>query len=294
MSREPHPPGTSKHWHTDATTHCVVARMPEGSRRLRLEQMHPDMLIARSQAVRSASPPLSRAARPVCLPWNDSRSGEFGVVSLVAREVHRINVVGRVAEILNMGAGRRSPVEDGLHGAGGRFWVDRIDVAECTITHPRVRACVLGTIEDMPQMGAEAYDIALSVFVLEHVDDVRSALSEAARVLRPGGLLVLVVPNPETPEFLFARFSPLWVHRIFQPEGFRTPYAYPSARALASDILRAGFVIEGATCAPVIKAYVQRVLPWLAPLAGLYDRLVVSVGASRLCGAYLIVARKAS
>jgi SAM-dependent methyltransferase len=40
-----------------------------------------------------------------------------------------------------------------------------------------------------------AFDVAVCEQVLEHVDDPRAALGEIARVLRPGGLLVLGVPT---------------------------------------------------------------------------------------------------
>ena len=42
---------------------------------------------------------------------------------------------------------------------------------------------------------AEAFDLVLSHEVLEHVQDDRQAVCEMARVLRPGGRLVVFVPN---------------------------------------------------------------------------------------------------
>jgi SAM-dependent methyltransferase len=45
---------------------------------------------------------------------------------------------------------------------------------------------------------AAALDLVLCLDVLEHVDDVDRALSELARVLRPGGALVATVPFDET------------------------------------------------------------------------------------------------
>ncbi|MGI9498804.1 MAG: class I SAM-dependent methyltransferase [Geminicoccaceae bacterium] len=41
----------------------------------------------------------------------------------------------------------------------------------------------------------EAFDMILSVFVLEHVDNVESLLQLIARSLRPGGRVVHIVPN---------------------------------------------------------------------------------------------------
>lgn len=41
----------------------------------------------------------------------------------------------------------------------------------------------------------EAYDMILSVFVLEHVDDISSACERLARAMKPGGRAVHIVPN---------------------------------------------------------------------------------------------------
>jgi len=48
--------------------------------------------------------------------------------------------------------------------------------------------------ESLPYASA-SFDLILSHEVLEHVDDDRAATSEILRVLRPGGRLVLFVPN---------------------------------------------------------------------------------------------------
>ncbi|MHB1487049.1 MAG: class I SAM-dependent methyltransferase [Acidimicrobiales bacterium] len=50
-------------------------------------------------------------------------------------------------------------------------------------------------------------DGAVIIEVLEHIDDTSAALSEVARVVRPGGRLVLAVPTGYT-ERLFGRLHP--------------------------------------------------------------------------------------
>jgi SAM-dependent methyltransferase len=50
------------------------------------------------------------------------------------------------------------------------------------------------TAEHLPFPGL-SYDLILSHEVLEHVADDRRALEEIARVLRPGGRVILFVPN---------------------------------------------------------------------------------------------------
>lgn len=52
---------------------------------------------------------------------------------------------------------------------------------------------VRASAERVPLRGG-AFDLALALDVLEHLDDDASALAEAARVLRPGGRIVITAP----------------------------------------------------------------------------------------------------
>ncbi len=53
---------------------------------------------------------------------------------------------------------------------------------------------VQGSVLDLP-FRRGVFDIVLSSEVIEHTPDPRAAIHEMARVLRPGGTLVLTVPN---------------------------------------------------------------------------------------------------
>lgn len=58
-------------------------------------------------------------------------------------------------------------------------------------------AYVAGVAEHLP-FADDGFDAVLCMEVLEHVDDVGAAISEAARVLRPGGVFVYSGPNRTT------------------------------------------------------------------------------------------------
>lgn len=57
----------------------------------------------------------------------------------------------------------------------------------------------VGLLEEAAYPNA-AFDVVTLWDVLEHVADVRATLQEAARILKPGGLLVFSVPNPASME----------------------------------------------------------------------------------------------
>lgn len=59
---------------------------------------------------------------------------------------------------------------------------------------PLSKPTVVGTAQALPFPDAR-FDAVVSTQVLEHLEDPRGALGEAARVLAPGGTLVLTVPG---------------------------------------------------------------------------------------------------
>jgi ubiquinone/menaquinone biosynthesis C-methylase UbiE len=52
--------------------------------------------------------------------------------------------------------------------------------------------------DGLPQAADASADVVLSIVVLPFVPDVAGYLAECARVLRPGGTLVVAIPNPHS------------------------------------------------------------------------------------------------
>lgn len=71
-------------------------------------------------------------------------------------------------------------------------------------------------------------DVVLMLEMIYYVADQAAAFAECRRVLRPGGALMVCVPNPERPDF--------------NPSPFST--SYPNARELARLFQDNGFTIE--------------------------------------------------
>jgi len=54
---------------------------------------------------------------------------------------------------------------------------------------------LVGDIQNLAMISSESYDSVVCLEVLEHVPEPAAALAEIARILRPGGILVLSVPH---------------------------------------------------------------------------------------------------
>ena len=122
-----------------------------------------------------------------------------------------------------------------------------------TARFSKASACLL-------PFAAESLDAVLSVDVLEHIADHTAALREAARILTPGGVLVLVVPAHEwlrtsRDAYLghLRRYARRDLERLIQATGLRiqrsTFFAIPSAFGLLG--LRA---LEGISAIPPNRA----------------------------------------
>jgi SAM-dependent methyltransferase len=194
--------------------------------------------------------------------------------------------------LLNAGAGTSAIIEDALVERGARFREDRVDLVDAALDRPFVRRTFRCSVEQMTPVPAGEYDLAFSNYLLEHVPDLRATAREMHRVLRPGGAYVISVPNPTAPEFLFARFTPLWLHRVLlgRPVGEKY-YSYRSLGHLRGIFLAAGFVPEIAWHYSSIEDYVERFAA-LRVLGRAYDRALAGLGWPVIMGNACLVFRK--
>jgi SAM-dependent methyltransferase len=91
-----------------------------------------------------------------------------------------------------------------------------IDIDEHQLA--RNTACdetILGDLETY-DLVPDAYDAIVCWYVFEHLNYPDHALVRFARAIKPGGVIVLAVPNLMTPKGLITKYSPHWFHVAFR------------------------------------------------------------------------------
>lgn len=131
-----------------------------------------------------------RARRAELAEWLDRR-GLAHTFSLATWRLHRTTapLLARYARgrLLDAGSGR-APHLEALRGRGVRVvTLDAEDRSGATD--------LVADLQAMPQVASACFDTVLCTQVLEHVPRPWDALAEIARVLAPGGHLILSVPH---------------------------------------------------------------------------------------------------
>ena len=155
---------------------------------------------------------------------NEQRSRAF--ISLVENEIGRDLKGLRTLEIgAGNGLGVAMARKAGAEGWGLEPGTDEYDgsleVARDILQHcgEPAEAVVDGVGENIPFADAH-FDVVMSTNVLEHVDDPQRVIDESLRVLKPGGHLVIIVPNYGSwweghYGVLWLPHMPLWMARIY-------------------------------------------------------------------------------
>jgi ubiquinone/menaquinone biosynthesis C-methylase UbiE len=121
-------------------------------------------------------------------------------------EVDLIERYGRGADVLEAGCGTGLILE-----RVSRFADEAVgfDLSAGMLAHARARSLnvVQATVTDIP-FPDERFDVVYSVKVLPHVEPIREALAELARVTRRGGYLLLEFYNTLSLRYLVKRLKP--------------------------------------------------------------------------------------
>jgi SAM-dependent methyltransferase len=176
--------------------------------------------MAASMALNSRIKKFAERILPQCiLVWLDP------VQNLIESEIRQVSDRMKDGQIvLDAGAGEsrhRVHFDRGLYvaldaGYGDKDWdYSKLDIC--------------GDLENIPLLN-DSVDCVLCMVVLEHTRNPRKVLLEFARVLKPGGMLVMVVPflweEHQAPHDYF-RFTRYGVQLLFESSPFRVDLARP-------------------------------------------------------------------
>lgn len=160
-------------------------------------------------------------------------------------------------------------------------------------------ARVANILEDLP-FAAEEVDGIVSRSVLEHLTDLDAFLAASARVLKPGGWFVHLLPGRFAPFAIINRALPARVSRrvlyFFHPKaagicGFPAFYDNCYHAALAGHLQAHGFEIEDCRVSYFQSRYFNFLFPVFVCSAA-YELLARAAGAPNLAAYLLVVARK--
>ena len=90
-----------------------------------------------------------------------------------------------------------------------------IDFKAPPLDHPKLRTMTMTLATELPLEG-DSFDVVTLLAVLEHLSHPREMLEEIARVLRPGGQLVMTVPSKAAKPVL--EFLAYRVHLVSEAE----------------------------------------------------------------------------
>jgi ubiquinone/menaquinone biosynthesis C-methylase UbiE len=154
--------------------------------------------------------------------------------------------------VVDIGGGRALRYAD--HLRPGEATVIAVDVSaeELKLNHQVAETRVADVVDGLPFADGEV-DVLTSSSVLEHLPDIGRFLDEAARVLRPGGAMVHILPCRYATFAILNRMLPhrvkSWVLAHAYPEtigvcGFRAYYDRCYHKALVRACRERGFRVE--------------------------------------------------
>jgi SAM-dependent methyltransferase len=111
---------------------------------------------------------------------------------------------------------------------------------EALSKHERLDDAIVGDVETYP-LPSDEFHVILCWTVLEHLAHPRAAFDNLARALKPGGLLVVGVPNPWSLKGIVTRVTPyrfhVWIYRtLLRYPGAGTPGVGPYPTHLGPEI----------------------------------------------------------
>jgi SAM-dependent methyltransferase len=119
----------------------------------------------------------------------------------------------RPLRILEAGCGGRWP----LDLKGESYTLTGVDLDSVALERRKnvskdMDEIIVGDLRTTDLFAANAFDVIYNSFVLEHVAGAEHVLENFLRWLKPGGILILRIPDRNSVYGFLTRFTPFWVH----------------------------------------------------------------------------------
>lgn len=210
--------------------------------------------------------------------------GEKFLISTLQNTILQKNKEGLKPRLLNVGAGASIVIENELTKTNPSFICDRLDITNHIIEHPQVEKNIIASVESMPMIPDTTYDVVFANYVLEHVHNLEKTTRELYRILKPGGLVVVSIPNVAAPEFKISKHTPLWFHRLIRGKpGHEISYAYKNLSELIRFFTTAGFKLESHQQSAFTYGYLYH-FPIINLLGKAYDWLITKLHFKKFMG----------
>jgi ubiquinone/menaquinone biosynthesis C-methylase UbiE len=176
--------------------------------------------------------------------------------------------------VLDIGCGKGGIIIScALRGAAKAIGID-IDEKELAIAKLRANSYGLENVQFFKNKGENllfsdnSFDLVIATSVLEHVENPYKVLKEMIRVLSPGGIIFIILPNPIFPReghykvfyipFLPKRFGSFYLRIMgYNPEFFmkNVNYPYPSIFKIEKLLKENNMVVRNLTAENILNKF---------------------------------------
>lgn len=145
-------------------------------------------------------------------------NGSDDAAELMSREIRRIKVPAKALEILEAGCGQKWS-HNRLDIGDGDYVLTGIDLDPDALRIRRdetkdLHEAIVGDLRTA-DLGQRTFDVVFSSYVLEHVAGARQVLENFNKWTKPGGLIIIMIPDPYSAYGFTSRMTPHWIHVLF-------------------------------------------------------------------------------
>jgi SAM-dependent methyltransferase len=184
--------------------------------------------------------------------YSEYESQEPEYLATFREDVRRIAEFAPSGKVLEVGCGYGYFLQCALQAGYDAYGIDLSPTAVKWASERLPNRVFCGLLEEVPEIQEQQYDVIFGSHLIEHLTEPGAFLERAGKLLRPGGLLVLVTPNIAS---LLSRASGRrWV-------SYKIPehVSYYDPRTITALLDRSGFSVRA-----VDSAYQYYALPFVA------------------------------